>query len=252
MRIEEGQYKVKGVDLNINELNYDSLAGIENLLDKLSDIEPHNSYITDYFQNKILFMSESFCRFCGYSKEDMAELGEGFYRKVFSADELPVHIRIAGAFMDFFYSLEGEDRYNNAATYNFTFIRKDGRKIGAVRRVTPLKLTDDGRLWLSISSINYSSANEIGGVFFSLPKKNKTYAYSLETGKWTEQDPVILSEKEKATAIEIYRGTLDKHIADSLCVSKDTISYYKKQIMQKTNTKTMREALDFLVTHYII
>lgn len=252
MRIGEGRYKVRGVRLELEELDYGSLGEVENLLDKLSGIEPLNSYITDYYQNKLLFMSESFCRFCGYSREEVEELGEGFYRKIFPPEDLSVHIRIAGAFMDFFYSLSLEDRLNSAACYSFPFYRKDGQRIGANRRVMPLKCTEDGRLWLSVSCVNYSSSNEIGGVFFALRNKNKIFSYSLEKDEWIEQAPVVLSEKEKMAAIEIYRGTMDKHIADSLCVSKDTISYYKRQIMQKTNTKTIKEALDFLVTHYII
>ena len=252
MQIGEGQYKVKGIHLNLDELDYSSLGEFENLLDKLSDIEPLNSYITDYYQNRLLFMSEAFCRFCGYSKEEVNEMGEGFYRKIFPPEDLPVHIRIAGVLMDTYNSLSMEDKAHAAAIYHFPFYRKDGRKIVVYRRMAPLKYMEDGRLWLSISCLNYSSSNEIGGVFYTLRNKNKTFAYSLEKDQWIEQAPIVLSDKEKLAAIEIYRGTQDKHIADSLCVSKDTISYYKRQIMQKTHTKTIKEALDSLVTHYII
>lgn len=252
MLIKEGLYKVKGVSLEKDELDYGSLAEIKNLLDRLGVVEPHNSYITDYFQNRILFISESCSRFCGFTQEDVDELGEGIYRKMFPAEDMPIHIRFADAIMTRFYDLPVEDRPYASASYNFPLIRKDGRKIGVYRRTCPLKIFDDGRMWLSISCINYSSSNEIGSLFYTLRNKNQTYAYSLETGEWIDQEPVILSEKEKLTAIEIFRGTLDKHIADMLCVSKDTISYYKKQIMQKTSTTTMHAALEFLVRHYII
>ena len=160
MQIGEGQYKVKGVHLNLDELDYSSLGEFENLLDKLSDIEPLNSYITDYYQNRLLFMSEAFCRFCGYSKEEVDEMGEGFYRKIFPPEDLPVHIRIAGVLMDAFNSLSMEDKAHAAAIYHFPFYRKDGRKIVVYRRMAPLKYMEDGRLWLSISCLNYSSSND--------------------------------------------------------------------------------------------
>lgn len=252
MYIAEGVFKVRGVQLDKEELDYDSLAGVETLLDKLSSIEPHNSYITDYFQNRVLFMSESFCRLVGYSREEIAALGEGFYRKVFTEDELALHIRIAEAFIDFYYGLSHEDRQHFAATYNFPILRKDGRRIGISRRTTPLRCLPDGRLWLSISCLNYSSSDKVESVSCTVRNRNASYSYSLETGRWTEQKSVTLSERERFTAIEIYRGTCDKRIAEALCVTKDTVSYYKKQIMQKTNTKTIRAALEFLVTHYII
>ena len=47
--------------------DYGRIKGIERVLDVMSDIEPHNSFITDYYKKRIHFMALDASTLCGYS-----------------------------------------------------------------------------------------------------------------------------------------------------------------------------------------
>ena len=232
--------------------DYGRIKGIERVLDVMSDIEPHNSFITDYYKKRIHFMSLGASRLCGYSKEELSKYGQEFFKLIIPEEDLAKMRIISDVGLERFYTIPVEDRMKCSMSYDFVLQRKDGRRVCLNRRIRPFYNTEEGKLWLSISCVNYSFNDKIGDVIFNELFRNKRYQYSFEKNQWKELPPVDLTENEKVTAIELYRGSIDKQIANMLYVSKDTISYYKKQLMVKTNKPTIKGALDYLFYNCII
>lgn len=79
---------------------------------------------------------------------------------------------------------------------------------------------------------------------FCLPAKSM--AINTLTGEWTElssaSDTNILSAREKQVLTLIDRGLTSNAIADKLCVSKNTVSRHRQQIIAKLQVKNSTEA----------
>lgn len=79
---------------------------------------------------------------------------------------------------------------------------------------------------------------------FSLPAKSM--AINTLSGEWIELSPAsdknILSAREKQVLTLIDRGLTSNDIADKLCVSKNTISRHRQQIIAKLQVKNSTEA----------
>lgn len=83
-----------------------------------------------------------------------------------------------------------------------------------------------------------------GPLTFRLP--SKSVAINSVTGKWVElsanTDCNILSTREKQVLTLIETGLTSKDIAESLCISKNTVSRHRQEILAKLQAKNSTEA----------
>ncbi len=232
--------------------NYQKLENTEILLNAIGEVLPHNSYIIDYYRKNFFYVSKESIFLCGYSHEEVLEMGYGFYEKILSPEDLEKFIEINKVLFEFFYSLDKNLRIDSYCSVDLILNRKDGSSICVNHKIKPYLLAPEKNVWLSICCMKYSVNNKLGNIFYNVKSTNQRFSYSLETKKWTELPPIILSPNERVVAVEVNRGTSGKLLSDILNVSKDTISYYKKQILKKTGTATIKEAIDILTSNGII
>ena len=232
--------------------NYQKLGNTEILLNTIGEILPHNSYIIDHYRKNFFYVSNDSIFLCGYSREEVLEMGYDFYERILSPEDLKKLIEINKARVQFFNSLDKSLRSSSYSSYDLVLCRKDGRAICVNHKIKPYLLTFDQNAWLSICCMKYSVNNKSGNVFYNVKKNNQRFSYSFKTKEWVKLPPIILSPNEKVVAIEVDRGTPDKLLSDILNVSKDTITYYKKQILKKTGTTTIKKAIDILTSNGII
>jgi len=250
--MDETLFRNVGEDGFVKAPDYAKVEGLEKMLDIMSDVGPHNSYITDYYMKRIHCISEGATRLSGYTKEDIKKYGQEIYDIILPKEDVPILRKQADASMMLINSLSSEEREHCSLFYDFVLIRKDGRRICVTRRLRPFLFTDDGKMWLSLAFLNYSPNNKVSKVTLNLKGHEKRMVYDRDRNVWEDLPPIVLSENERDAAIELYRGSMDKQIANMLFVSKDTVSYYKKQLMIKTNCSTIRGALDYLYYNCII
>lgn len=243
---------IKSIMFDEDLMDYKKLEYVGLLLEQMNDILSHNSYIIDYYRRNFLFISKQSLLLCGYTREEVMEMGFDFYAKILSPENLEKIIEMNEALFRFFYEASLEKKKNLSIFYDLILQKKDGTTFCVNHRLKPFLFTQDDHIWLSVCCMRPSSKNEIGNVKCLFKDTNECFLYSFEDKKWHEQPPIVLSEIEKFIAVETDKGTLEKQQAHQLGCTRSNIRYYKNAILKKTNTTTMREAILFLYADGIL
>ena len=243
---------VKPVVFNDMNMDYSRLAPVTKLLDCMSDILPHNAYIVDYYRQNFFYISKQSIFLCGYPHEEAMRLGYSFLAQILSPADLELLIEINEAGFKFFYQVPMEKRTDGSISYDLILRRIDGSTISVNHRLRPYNFTADGNLWMAVCSLRPSGATVTGNAQVDFRDPNVRYQYSFERKNWSKLPALELSKSELYIASETDKGTPEKQIADILSCTRSNIRYYKSQIMRKTETATMREAILFLTSAGII
>ena len=78
------------------------------------------------------------------------------------------------------------------------------------------------------------------------------WEYSLEYHKWTKNEGITLSDKEKDILSLSARGYTMNEIADHLCVAIDTVKFHKRRLFEKLNIKNIAEAISFATNYKLL
>lgn len=226
--------------------NYKILEGVKPLLNGMSDIMAHNSYIIDYYKREFYFISRNSIFLCGYSEQEVMDWGYEFYGKIIATEDLKALEEINTIGFNTFYSMEPEKRPMISIAYDLIFNRKDGSSFGVRHGLKPFLFAPDGNIWMAICSVKHSSSPAMGNVILSYKDINENYLINLKDQTLTLIPPVKLSESERIIILETERGSLEKQIASQLNISIDTIHYYKRKLMKKTLTNSFLEAIQYI------
>lgn len=226
--------------------NYTKLKPISQLLDAMELASPHSALILDFYKHNIHYISPSSLLLCGYDRNEAIKEGYNFYKKIFSVEDLKRFKDLNVACIDFIRALPAEDREGVFMTCDIVLMHKDGYTVSLNRKAKPYLYTDTGDLWMVLCCTNYSLCKETGETYVVLPKCKKRYKYSFKKKSWEEVFYIELTDTEKMVVYFCHIGKTGKEIAEYLSLSIHTVSYYKKQILKKTNCTSMKEALIFL------
>ena len=112
---------------------------------------------------------------------------------------------------------------------SYHFHLKSGTKSKLINhQLTPILLTDEGKIWIGMCVVSLSSHKTVGHVEFHKNGLRNYWKYSFEGHRWKECEGVSLKEEE----IEVLRlsaaGLTMTEIADRMYRSLDSIKTYKR------------------------
>ncbi len=226
--------------------DYKKLEGIKPLLNGMSDIMSHNSYIIDYYKKEFYFISRNSIFLCGYSEEEVMNWGYEFYGKIISPDDLSKLEEINTIGFNIFYQASPEKRPMISIAYDLILHSKDGHRFAIRHGLKPFLFAPDGNIWMAICSVSHSSSKKMGNIILSYKHINENYTIDLDKKTINLIPPIILTESEQIIIKETERGSLEKQIAVQLGITTDTIHYYKKKLIKKTHSKSFTEAIAYL------
>lgn len=127
---------------------------------------------------------------------------------------------------------------------SYHFHLKSGTKSKLINhQLTPILLTDEGKIWIGMCVVSLSSHKTVGHVEFHKRGLRNYWKYSFEGHRWKECEGVSLKEEE----IEVLRlsaaGLTMTEIADRICRSLDTIKFYKRHAFEKLGVANITEAI---------
>lgn len=79
--------------------------------------------------------------------------------------------------------------------------------------------------------------------------KSTHYIYEEQQIKQQHTSPVILTRREKEVLALIFKGFTTPQIAEKLFISYHTVENHKRNLRQKTNTKTTGELVAYTIKH---
>lgn len=210
-------------------------------------------YVIDYEEIKFEYVSNNPLFLCGYSPEEVLEMGYEFYFKNVPEDDLALLNLINNAGFDFYDKLPNNDeRKLYSISYDFHLKGKYDKPILINHKLTPLFLNEKGAVWKSLCIVSISHKQKAGNVIIN--KEGSTVLWELDLSRevWIAKDKSKLKDKELEILRLYAQGLTINQIAEKMFVSPDTIKYYRRNIFETFDVKNFAEALSFAIDNKII
>ena len=218
-------------------------------------------YIIDYYRKNFLYVSDNPLFLCGHTADEVRQMGYGFYLSHVPEDEVPMLTELNRSGFRAFYDEPVENRRQCMMSYDF-HITHGNRLLLVNHKITPLAMTDEGRVWLALCTVSLSPHKEAGHIEFLRPVGSKRpevecfqvptvekREYSLEAHRWKSRETITLKPEEKQILTLSAQGYTMKEIAGQMLRSFDTVKFYRRQIFEKLDVQNITEALA-LATNY--
>lgn len=210
-------------------------------------------YVIDYEEIKFEYVSNNPLFLCGYSPEEVLEMGYEFYFRNVPEEDLALLHLINSAGFDFYDKLpNNEERKLYSISYDFHLKGKYNKPILVNHKLTPLFLNEKGAVWKSLCVVSISHNKKAGNV--TINKEGSAVLWQLDLVKktWIAKEKSKLKEKELEVLRLYAQGLTIKQIAEKMFVSPDTIKYYRRKIFEIFDVKNFTEALSFAIDNKII
>lgn len=136
-------------------------------------------YIIDYYRKNFLYVSDNPLFLCGHTADEVRQMGYGFYLSHVPEDEVPMLTELNRSGFRAFYDEPVENRRQCMMSYDFHIIHGD-RLLLVNHKITPLAMTDEGRVWLALCTVSLSPHKESGHIEFRQFATGEKREYSLE------------------------------------------------------------------------
>ncbi len=209
-------------------------------------------YVIDYSDMSFEYVSDNPLFLCGYSPEEVLNMGYTFYFKHVPADELKLLEQINEAGFDFFEKLPADTKKEYSITYDFHLLNKNGKSILINHKLTPLFLTGEFKLWKAMCIVSLSHNQHAGNVFIKKQGSEELWELDLAGTAWRKSLKPNLSEREVEVLRLYAQGLTINQIAEKIFVSPDTVKYYRRRIFERLSVNNTAEALAIAVNSQII
>ncbi len=207
-------------------------------------------YVIDYQKQGFDYVSENPLFLCGNTAQEVLEMGYGFYFKHVPEKDLELLLKVNAVGFDFYERLPIEERIHHSISYDFHLKNNDGKQILINQKLTPLFLTDDGKIWKAICVVTLSSERKSGNIKIYHSEKNKAFQYNLHSNTWEAEQKATLSKREIEILQYSVRGYTINEIADVIFVSPDTVKFHRKKLFEKIEVNNITEAIAYTVPQF--
>ena len=219
----------------IEQSEYDKVEILKETCEALSRMCNESIYIIDYSKQEFFFVSSHPLFLCGYTSEEVLEMGYDFFEKVFSSEDLERTLEMNRLGWQLFYEATPEERINVLVSDDVYLHHKNGTKILANYKISPIRLTKEGNIWLALCVFNYSPNKKTNNIVFTIKDRMEYYTYDSNKKQIFRYYPLKLTMREKEISLLIIRGYDTETIAKILKVSPYTIKNHRANIERKLN-----------------
>ena len=209
-------------------------------------------YVIDYHKKGFDYVSENPLFLCGHSATEVKEMGYEFYIKYVEKQDLSLLLKINQIGFDFYSQYPVEDRINLTISYDFKLKNKEGKTILVNQKLTPIFLTDDGKIWKAICLVSLSTSKKSGNIKVIKNGDNKVFTYDLLKENWTSSKLVQLTDREKQILQYSTKGYTIKDISERIFISTETVKFHRKKIFEKLEVSNIAEAIAHTMNNKII
>lgn len=198
------------------------------------------------------FVSDNPLFLCGNTAEEVLEMGYGFYFKHVPQKDLELLLKINSVGFDFYEKIPLAERILYTISYDFHLKNKEGKLILINQKLTPVFLTDNGKIWKAVCIISLSSERKSGNIKIFKNGENKVNNYNLDHDCWESSEKAFLSKREKEILHFSTRGFTINEIADAIFVTPDTVKFHRRKLFEKLEVTNISEAIVFATNNKLI
>lgn len=209
-------------------------------------------YVIDYLEQGFEFVSDNPLFLCGNTAEEVLEMGYAFYFKHVPPIDLELLLKINSVGFDFYEKIPLDERILYTISYDFHLKNQEGKLILINQKLTPVFLTNTGKIWKAICIISLSSERKSGNIRIHKNGENKVYNYNLTKDHWEESKKISLSKREKEILRLSTRGFTINEIADEIFVSPDTVKFHRRKLFERLEVTNITEAITYATNNKLI
>lgn len=245
-------FSLKNTVQEISESDIKQTANYIETIEALTRITNSSVYVIDYEKKGFDYVSDNPLFLCGNSAEEVKQMGYNFYFKNVPEKDLDLLLLINTAGFDFYEKIPKQERKNYTISYDFLLQTIEDRQILINQKLTPLFLTQEGKIWKAICIVSLSSQKNSGNIIISNNSGNETFYYDLEKNCWKKLQKIVISEREKEILRFSIRGYSINEIAEKIFISPDTVKFHRKKLFEKLDVSNISEAISFVTKNKII
>lgn len=209
-------------------------------------------YVIDYQNRAFEYVSENPLFLCGLTPKEVEELGYGFYFRNVGKDDLELLLKINEVGFEFYDRLPIEDRKNYTISYDFSIINEKKNSILINHKLTPMFLTEDGKIWKAMCIVAISPNHSAGNITVSKQGSDVFWKFDLSTNNWIKEEKVKLSDRELEILRFYARGLTITEIAEKIFVSADTVKFHRRKLFEKIGVQNITEALAYATNNKLL
>lgn len=236
---------------NVTEDEYRNIKLLIDAVKSFARSTYKSVYIIDYFKKDFLYVSDNLSYLCNETPERIKEFGYKFYTDFVPEEEQEMLLEVNQKGFEFFEKLPIGERKEWSITYDF-HIMNGKRKRLVNHTLTPIFLTNDGRMWLGLCTISLSAKNKPGNIRMKKADDSSYYEYSSIDHQWYKKAEQKISANEKEVLILSAQGYTMVEIAQKIYKSVDTVKSYKRSIFEKFEVGNITEALAHAINYKLI
>lgn len=236
---------------SISNDGYNVIGSLISSVDAVARVTYQSMYLIDYYKREFLYVSGNPLFLCGHTAKEVKKKGFRFYLKhVPEEDQKRLReINING--YKFLETFGNTDKLGSSISCDFHLLHGN-KKILVNQKQTPVLLTDNGQVWITLCFVSFSFYKTPGHAEFRLNSSPDYWCYSFETHKWEAQQGVMLKEEEREVLRLYLKGLTSIEIAESMSKTINTIKFYKHELFKKLGTNRLPEAIARAVNYKLL
>jgi len=209
-------------------------------------------YIIDYKEKGFEYVSDNPLLLCAHSAKEVQQMGYDFYIKYVLKKDLDLLLKINQIGFDFYETIPLNERKNYSISYDFHLKNQEGKIILVNQKLTPLFLTDQGKIWKALCLVSLSSSSHSGNIKIYKKGNQKILEYDEAKSLWHSAHAIKLSDREKEILQLSIRGFTIDEIALKILLSNNTVKFHRKKLFEKLEVSNITEAVSFAKSNFLL
>lgn len=227
----------------LSEIDFCQLSDYHEVLHAFARTTYTSVYVINYEKQAFEYVSENPLFLCGHSAEEVKEMGYAFYFKYVAEEDLDLLAKINSIGFDYFEGIPLEERTRYTISYDFHLKSDKRKKILVHHKLTPVFLTESGKLWKAICVVSLSAERDSGNIKITKQGDKEIFLFDLMEDRWKNVETINLSDREREILQLSIRGFTINEIAQETFVSPETIKFHRKKLFNKLKVTNISEAI---------
>lgn len=222
--------------------NPDVLSTLIRTAEAFARVTYQGVYLIDYYRQEFLYVSDNPLFLCGHTAEEVRGLGYRFYLRHVPEKDQKMLVELNRSSFKLFDAFDAAAKCQCYISSHF-HLRNGAKRKLINHQLTPVLLTDEGKIWIGMGIVSLSSHRTAGYVEFHRRGSGTYWTYSFEGHQWNECSGVSLKEEELEVLRLSTAGLTMVEIAGRMCRSVDTIKFYRHHAFDKLGVASITEAV---------
>ena len=164
-------------DESITQNDYNDVKSIIDTIKAVARVTYKSIYVIDYVKKRFLYVSGNPLFLCDHTPQEVNEIGFDFYNIHVPIDEQPIFLELNQKGYCFFENIPIDERYHYSIVYDLHLKSERKSAVLVNHKLTPIRLTPSGHIWLAVCIVSLSSNKEAGHM--EIRKENSSVYWEL-------------------------------------------------------------------------